>query len=686
MTVQSTPNTWIAYRKTLSIDSVPETLYARIAADSKYWLWINGELAVFEGGLKRGPMPSGTYYDVVDIASYLTTGENTIAIMVCYFGKNGFSHASSGTAALLFDAQGEEIVITSDKSWRCKVLDAYGTAAGGAPNFRLSESNICYDARKALDGWQQKGYEGKFSECTEVAVPGAYPFGTLIERPIPQWKDFGLKDYATVSHHGDTIRCRMPYNCQATPYLSITAPAGKRIAIQTDVTDVSGQRTIRAEYITREGAQDYESYGWMSGHEMIYIIPEGVEVHSLKYRETGYDTELSGSFSSDDDFLNELWLRAQRTLYITMRDTYMDCPDRERAQWFGDEAIELGEAFYALSTSSHALALKGIHEIINWQRTDGTLFGPVPTGNYFVELPLQMLAFVGWYGFYTYYYYSGDSTFISDVYDGMHTYIHDVWQTDDDGFPIPRSGEWDWTDWGTDYDREILTTTWYYLALKAERSFAKILTKDDDAREDSTLMATLEATFDTRYWKGGAYRSDNYRGRTDDRAQAMAVVAGLAPAMRYDDIRQVLNTEYHASPYMEKYVLEALFTMGYADDAMARMHRNYSNMITNYPDCTTLFEVWTTNGSLNHAWTGGPLTLLSRYVCGIQSSEPAFASVNIAPMMGSLTHVSATIDTHYGKLEVSLQRKGKKISASITAPKEIIITSPDSVKIYRTNQ
>ena len=39
-----------------------------------------------------------------------------------------------------------------------------------------------------------------------------------------------------------------------------------------------------------------------------------------------------------------MWEKSQRTLYITMRDTYMDCPDRERAQWWGDEVNESGEA------------------------------------------------------------------------------------------------------------------------------------------------------------------------------------------------------------------------------------------------------------------------------------------------------------------------------------------------------
>ena len=116
---QGTPNTWLIYRKEANLDEVPETLNARIAADSKYWMWINDSLVVFEGGLKRGPAPGQTYYDVVDIAPYLVPGENTIAVLLWYFGKNGFSHASSGAAALLFDAQSPEAEIVSDNTWLC---------------------------------------------------------------------------------------------------------------------------------------------------------------------------------------------------------------------------------------------------------------------------------------------------------------------------------------------------------------------------------------------------------------------------------------------------------------------------------------------------------------------------------------------------------------------------------------
>ena len=94
-----------------------------------------------------------------------------------------------------------------------------------------------------------------------------------------------------------------------------------------------------------------------------------------------------------------------------------------------------------------------------------------------------MLASVGWYGFYTQYYYSGDSTFIPVIYDRLHRYLHETWQVDKSGLPIERSGEWSWGDWGEQIDMGVLTNCWYYLALKAEKEFALQLGKKADAEE-----------------------------------------------------------------------------------------------------------------------------------------------------------------------------------------------------------
>ena len=620
-------------------------------------------MVVFEGGLKRGPAPGATYYDQVDIAPYLEKGENTIALLVWHFGKNGFSHVNSGTAALLFCAQGANLSIVSDKSWQCSVYRAYQNTEAPFPNYRLSESNIRFDARKELAGWNMPDFSGKLGASIEIVAPNEMPFGKLVARPIPMWKNGGLTDYPEVvkNEKGDTIRCRLPYNCQITPYLHVKAPAGLVVGMLTDNYTGGSANNVRAEYITREGEQEYESFGWMNGHEVLYVVPAGVEVLGVKYRETGYNADMKGSFACDDDFYNELWKRSARTLYITMRDNYMDCPDRERAQWWGDEVNELGEAFYVLDPRGWQLATKGIYELMNWQRPDGVIASPVPSLNWCKELPLQMLASVGWYGFYTQAFYSDDYSFVPHIYDGLKKYLHEVWQVDDQGMPVVRPGDWNWGDWGTDVDMEVLTTCWYYLALKAEKEFALHLRKLYDANQIGEMMKRISAAFDARYWNGKAYRSKLHNGETDDRAQAMAVVSGLAPAGRYKALLKVFKKEYHASPYMEKYVMEALFMMGEPEFALKRMRDRYAKMMS-YP-YTTLFEGWGIGaegfggGTINHAWSGGPLTILSQKLCGIEPLAPGFKQFRVAPQLGSLNKASAVVPTLYGDIRVDIRQK-----------------------------
>ena len=668
-------NTWQIFRKKIVLDRKPDKALARIAADSKYWLWINGRLAVFEGSLKRGPAPGDHYCDIVDIADYLKKGENSIAVLTWFFGKGGFSHHNSGKGGLYFDAQIDEQTIKSDDSWKAAVYTAYKSTEAPHPNFRLPESNIRFDAREKIEGWQTNKFDDSFMQkAAIIANSGDTPFGKAVERPIPLWKDYGLKKYAATrkSPDGDTLFCRLPYNCHVTPYLKVKAEAGKTIHITTDNYRGGSDINVRAEYITCDGTQEYESYGWMNGHEIYYIVPDGVEVLDVKYRETGYNAEFSGSFRCNDPFLNELWKRSARTLYITMRDTYMDCPDRERAQWWGDEVNELGETFYALSPSAHKLASKGIRELIKWQREDGVIFSPMPATTWNKELPLQMLASVGWYGFYTHYFYSGDSSFVAEIYDGLHRYLHEVWQTDGDGIPFVRHGDWSWGDWGSNIDLHVLTCCWYYLALKAEREFAQMLGKSEDAALCTRMMERMEASFDRRFWNGAAYRNPAYTRATDDRAQAMAVVSGLARKEKYPVITKLLGEEYHASPYMEKYVLEALCIMGEEKCAIDRMKKRYKNML-DY-GYTTLFEGWGIGnegfggGTINHAWSGGPLTILSQKICGIEPTSPAFRTFRVAPRMGSLNEAAASLETIYGKIEVSLKRKGGNIKLKLKVP------------------
>ncbi|MBN2174657.1 MAG: glycoside hydrolase, partial [Bacteroidales bacterium] len=518
----------------------------------------------------------------------------------------------------------------------------------------------------------------------------------LHPRVIPQWKNSGLKNYENqlalpVLSDGTPIVCDLPANIHLTPYFEIEAPAGMLIGVQTDNYLGGSVPNVRAEYVTRQGFQKYESLGWMNGHKVIYSFPAGVKILALKYRETGFDTEFAGSFQCSDPFFNKMWQKAQRTLYVTMRDTYMDCPDRERAQWWGDEVIEAEEAFYALCPQSHSLFKKGIYELVNWQRKDSTLFSPIPAGNWDVELPCQMLTSIGYYGFWNYYLHTGDVQTIADVYNGAKKYL-DIWRLKGNGTLQFRTGDWTWGDWGVEKDMELLENGWYYLALKGLYLMAAELDKVEDAKSFEQQMVAFKTAFNREFWTGAAYSHPEYQGQTDDRVQALAVISGLADPEKYPALLTVFQSSEFASPYMEKYVMEALFMMNEGQFALERAKQKFGKMVES-TDYTTLWEGWGIGsegyggGTTNHAWSGGGLTILSQKVCGITPLEPGYKKIRIAPQPAGIDSAEAKLLSVNGEVFSMFKKADDKLLVTVksTETSNILVVLPEKYNAVTIN-
>ncbi|MFR8835075.1 alpha-L-rhamnosidase C-terminal domain-containing protein [Bacteroides nordii] len=671
------PNTWIAFRRDILIKKVPSEVIAQIGVDSKYWLWINGNLVVFEGGLKRGPNPEDTYYDEVNIAPYLKKGENKIAILVWYFGKNGFSHKSSGKAGLIFKVKDDKLDIISNSEWLCKVHPAYGNTGKPYPNYRLPESNIHFDARYDITGWQTEDCRKyAFENARELGDWGVGPWNKLVKRPIPFWKDFGVKPLEVQRIPGndkDTIIARLPYNMQMTPVLDVTdTQGGSLISISTDHSVAGGAENVRAEYVTKRGKQTYESLGWMNGHKLMLVLPKSVTVNALSYRETGYDTEPIGSFSCDNEFYMRFWEKALRTLYVNMRDTYFDCPDRERAQWWGDVVLLMGESFYTYSPTAHALMKKAIYELVGWQKKNGVLYAPIPSGRSDTELPGQSLASIGRYGFWNYYLNTGDKQTIVDAYPKVKKYLG-LWQLDDTGLTAFRSGGWTWGDWGDHRDIRLIYAGWHYLALDGAAKMADVLGYEGDAEMYREIMKKLKVGYN-KCWNGYAYRHPQYQKETDDRAQALAVITGIADQTQYDEIFNLFKSQKHASPYMEKYVMEALFIMGQSNYALERVQSRFAPMVDN-KEYSTLFEGWDIGekgfggGTVNHAWSGGALTVIAQYLCGVEPLKPGYELFKIEPDLTSFKQASITVPTIAGLVKSAFIIEPDVFSLEISVPR-----------------
>ncbi len=677
-------NVWMCFNKKLTLDKVPEELVADISADSKYWLYINGETVVFEGSVKRGPDKNSGYYDSVDISPYLKKGENSICALVWYWdNETSYSYSGSGQGGFIFEAVGEDVTILSDKSWKIKRNSAYVDSPLYPPNYRLPEYSIYFDAREDMTHWLNDDYDvSAWENATEYAIGGEAPYGKLYPRGIPFLKDYGLKDYENSKDYenytvkgifGKKITVDIPYNAQLTPYLKIIAPAGKKIRITTENTLIGAVSTT---YITKEGEQEFEALGWFNGEHITYKIPKGVTVVSLKYRETGYDSSFCGDFECDDEFLNSLWQKSLRTLYVTMRDNFMDCPDRERAQWWGDVTSEMIMTMYSMDSNSYLLYQKGVEAMLSHIDDSKVLQTVVPISGDYFELPVQQLA--GIVGFLTYYEYTGDKSFIEKVYDASLDYLK-LWEISESGLVVHRSGSWDWPDWGKKADMTAIENAWVYYALSATEEMAELLGKKDDIAFITERKNSIANGYKT-LWTQEGFRSEDAK-EPDDRANALAVLSGLSEKEQYDTITNVLTTTKNSSPYMEYYVLEALCKMGKYEAARDRIKDRYEGMVNK--DYSTLWEFWNSwQGTMNHAWSGGPLVIMSKHFAGITPLEAGYEKVKIDPQYTLSDSINCTVTSVKGLITLHFEKTDRDYIIDLTLPqgmKAVLYVPTDAI-------
>lgn len=665
-------NVWMCFNKKVTLDKVPTELIAHISADSKYWLYINGETVVFEGSVKRGPSKNSGYYDSIDIAPYLKSGENTVCALVWYWdNEKSFSYSGSGQGGFIFEAIGENISIISDNCWKVKRNDAFVDSPLYAPNYRLPEYSIYFDARKALGDWTRTDYDASsWENATEYCIGGEGAYGKLYPRGIPFLKDYGLKAYENSKEYenytvknlfGEKITVDIPYNAQLTPYLKVIAPEGKKIRITTENTPIGAVSTT---YITKEGEQEFEALGWFNGEHITYDIPKGVTVVSLMYRETGYDSSFAGNFKCDDEFLNTLWQKSLRTLYVTMRDNFMDCPDRERAQWWGDVTIEMNMTMYSMDSNSYLLYQKGVEAMLSHIDDTKVLQTVVPINGDYFELPVQQLA--GIVGFLAYYEYTGDKAFVEKVYNASIDYLK-LWEMGENNLVVHREGSWDWPDWGNKADMTAIENAWVYYALSATEKMANVLGKDEDISFITERKEAIEKGYQA-LWTEEGFKSEDAKN-PDDRANALAVLSGLAEKEQYDTIKNVLTTIQNSSPYMEYYVLEALCEMGEYDLAKDRIKDRYEDMVGK--DYSTLWEFWKAwRGTKNHAWSGGPLVIMSKHFAGITPLTAGYEKVKIDPQYALSDNMSCTVPSVKGLITLDYE-KSDNYTINLTLPQDM---------------
>ena len=651
-----TPDQKIVIRKTVEIEEVPEVAEAYIACDTKFWLWINGELAVFEGCVFRESTEGG-YAEKVDLTPYLKKGENTFAFLVQFYGNGGRNNTDSGEAGFIFSCDALELY--SDESFLVATHPGYVKTGEPYPAYLFGGYNIGFDAHLDFGDFTDPDFpEIEFENAT------VYPnnvWGKCMLSPLPLIKlyDEEKADY-TETETGAVVD--LPYAMCFSAVFEAEAEGGEIIDIRSDRYNVNGgpgdefhnYNGHRIEYICKEGKNEFWCPMYLYGEKMIVTCPDTVKIKKLAYQESGYDTKRIGNFKTDNEIFNALVEKSIRTLYVCMRNNFMDCPDRERGQWIGDVSVQAPQVFFVFDDEAKKLLKKSISDFINLRKGD-VLVGNVP-GHHFSELPSQSLVAISKFGLLgEYYSYSLDADMPAMALEPVVNYLK-LWSYDDRGLLVPRSGNWRWFDHLWNVDEDVLENCLYVSACKYALEMAEICGNHEFDSFLQERIDTISANVEKYFWKNDHYASGNF---VDDRANAIAMLSGICPEERYPAIRKVLLTVFNSTPYMERFVLKALCDMGYIKDAYNRMMSRYYNLAVN--ENSTLWEDFFILGTRNHAWTGCPLEIAFKYILGFKT-EDGFNSYTINPVDGIFGEIECSFNIAGENVELHLKDEDGKMT------------------------
>jgi alpha-L-rhamnosidase len=181
------------FRKSFRLEARPGKFIVHLTADNRYRLFVNGHAVC--SGPARGDLYNW-YFETVDIAAFLQSGENTIAALVWNMGIYAPVAQVSNRTAFLFQGDGDaEQIVNSNKTWKVMKDSAYDPCS--TDNGQRLHAYVVIGpgdrVRAALYpwGWEQSAYDDhSWGSAEQIASPvptgvGTDNLWTLAPRSIP---------------------------------------------------------------------------------------------------------------------------------------------------------------------------------------------------------------------------------------------------------------------------------------------------------------------------------------------------------------------------------------------------------------------------------------------------------------------------------------------------------------------
>lgn len=671
---------YLDFRRAFALEHAPGSAWLSITADSRYRLWVNGQL------IARGPArcwPHAQSVDALDLAPRLQAGRNLLAVQVYQPGYSHFAYVHRGMAGLLawLEVNGAPLLVT-DTSWRVRRNPAFNPLVRRVSIYGsgVEDRDLSLD-----EAWPAPAYDdARWAAPRVVAPAGGYPWLSLRPRDTP-----------LLNEREQTLRLletRLgPAVAEADPHLSLRAgwpgaaptaltpdaagwfvvdlPAGQAAYWLFDlgrdyhcqgwaeVEGAAGGETLLVSYAERiragqlvlsdpatycrlrltdrfrlrAGAQTAETFALRGGRYLLFHVSgpgrRRVRFHA---RVAEYPLAVTRPLAPADPALARIAAMCQATLTACLSDTCVDSVWRESSQWVGD-ALPQALSLAALTDDVRPLrrvlvmAAEGAYP-------DGVLPSVLPGEAHAYAIVDYNFTWVELLALY--HRLAGDAALLSALWPALVRLLERFQQdVAADGLIRSQPGRRLFLDWAplSRAEPSAVYNLHYLLALQTAARLAANLGRAPEpwpARADA-LRAACRAAF----WDGSVWSDDPAGATFSQLAAALAVLTGAAepqeaPALldaiaarSLDDSDEpAAGRMVLASPFMHHYLFEALRAAGRGDAVVEIIRRRWSRWVM--AGSPTTWENWNVDfpdGSQCHAFSAHPLHHLAEIARGSAS-------------------------------------------------------------------
>ena len=407
-----------------------------------------------------------------------------------------------------------------------------------------------------------------------------------------------------------------------------------------------------------------------------------VTIHSVGVVSQVYPHRKAGAFECSDPLLNEIWEMGWRTLRVCSEDVYTDCPWRERTLYAGDLLPEFATT---LVTSGDTRLARRCLEIFlqsqspesDWQQS---MAPHARGGDSLYDYPLITLLIADWYVRC-----ANDRAFARHAFPFFQRMLAKLltFRAANHLFAPPVRPFIDHIPQVKDGQVCALNA----LIARAYLAMAGWARRLGHAREAGsyerlgceTGAATRRAFWDAR---AGAFADAIVAGK---RANAHAIASSswpscfglttaaqekamLAHYRRRADASELGRKDF-CTPYGAFYLLGGLYAHGGECFAEEFIRRFWGQMHAAGSD--TVWEEFSSNNSLAHAWSSAPTYYLSTRALGVQLGFPDAAElprVTIAPQAESLEWARGVVPHPRGRVAVSWRIEGPRLVLDCSVP------------------